>query len=173
MQVNDQTERLKEYTLEMIEESIRKIIEERDKAMEIVEEEKIKREYLESFLKSIIQEHIPKKKKSKVEELLPLVKEGGGLVGYEKVEKTEERSFIGLYSDLLLRPPKSDEKKMPVYVDEKGRLIYEFEKMPIGKFYEVEWQGSQLLVRKEKDEGIAFYEILDDETISKIKEKLK
>ena len=77
-------------------------------------------------------------------------------------------SWINL---LRIKEPLSFDEK-PVYVNEKNKLIFEPEKMFTEKYYEIEWDDVKLLLRKEKDGGIAFYEILKESILEKIQKKL-
>ena len=61
----------------------------------------------------------------------------------------------------------------PVYVNRNGKLIFEYKNMKKGKLYEVNWEKMNLLLKKEEDKSITFYEILSNEAIDFIKECIK
>lgn len=70
----------------------------------------------------------------------------------------------------LFRIEDAEFGEIPVYVNDKNKLIFECNKMKTGKFYDIEWEKMNLLIKKEKDGAIIFYELIDDKLKERIKE---
>ena len=74
--------------------------------------------------------------------------------------------------NLLRIDESSVHEKKPVYINKRNKLIFEPEKMKVDEYYEVQWEKMNLLLKKEKDCGIIFYEILDEENKKILKQCL-